>query len=102
MNRDKPMMNRNKVMMIGNMILLATLMFLLNFLTDAAPMQTKELPDMVPGKLDWDYIGNSFSDFAVDAENGVGHSGRATARQTHAPDRSQPGRRRQSLGCPAL
>jgi len=31
----------------------------------------------------------------------VGHSGRAIARQTHAPDRSQPGRRRQSLRCPA-
>ena len=50
-------------------------MFLLNFVADAAPIQTKELPDMVPGKLDWDYIGSSFSDFsdfAVDAENGVG------------------------------
>lgn len=41
-------------MMIGNMILLASLMFLPNFLAGAAPMQTKELPDMVPGKLDRD------------------------------------------------
>jgi len=55
-----------------NILLLATLMFLLNFVTGAAPIQPKELPPLVPGKLDWDYIGNSFSEFAVDAENGVG------------------------------
>jgi len=65
-------MNRNRVMMNRNMILLATPMFLLNFVAGAAPIQSKELPPLVPGKLDWDYVGNSFSDFAVDAENGVG------------------------------
>ena len=65
-------MNRKNLMMNRNMILLATPMFLLNFVAAAAPIQTKELPPIVPGTLDWDYIGNSFSDFAVDAENGVG------------------------------
>ncbi len=54
------------------MILPATLICLLNFVSGAAPVQTKDLPPLVPGKLDWDYLGNSFSDFAVDAENGVG------------------------------
>jgi len=55
-----------------NIILLATLLFWLNLVQGAAPIQPKDLPPLVPGKLDWDYIGNSFSDFAVDAENGVG------------------------------
>jgi len=62
-------------MMNRNMILVATLMFLLNFVADASPIQTKDLPDMVSGKFDRDYIGSSFSDFsdfAVDAENGAG------------------------------
>ena len=38
-----------------NLILLATLMFLLNFVTGAAPMQTTGLPPFVPGEL-----GNKF------------------------------------------
>ncbi len=52
-------------MMHRKNILLATPVFLLNFVTNAAPIQHKELPPLVPGTLDWDYIGNSFSDFAV-------------------------------------
>ena len=59
-------------MMNRNTVLAAALMLLLNFVTSAAPIQPKELPPLVPGKLDWDYVGNSFSEFAVDAENGVG------------------------------
>lgn len=31
------------------------------------------LPPMVPGTLDWDYIGNTSSEFVDDAENGLGH-----------------------------
>lgn len=37
-----------------------------------APVSAVELPPMVPGRLEWDFIGNSFSDFVEDAPNGVG------------------------------
>ena len=45
---------------------------LLNPIPCSAQSQARELPPLVPGTLDWDYVGNSFSEFAVDAENVVG------------------------------
>lgn len=59
-------------MHIPKRILVVVAALLLNPILCSAQSQAKELPPLVPGKLDWDYIGNSFSDFTVDAENGVG------------------------------
>ncbi len=47
-------------------------LLLLPAISLSAQSSTNALPPLVPGTLDWDYIGNTSSDFAVDAENGVG------------------------------
>jgi hypothetical protein len=44
----------------------------LSFCKAVAASPNTNLPPLVPGTLDWDYVGNSFSDFTVDAENGLG------------------------------
>ena len=49
-----------------------TLTLLLNVLTQAAPIQPKDLPPLVPGTLDWDWVGNTHSDFKVGDGNGDG------------------------------
>jgi len=59
-------------MHIPKRILVVVAALLLYPILCSAQSQAKELPPLVPGKLDWDYLGNSFSEFAVDAENGVG------------------------------
>jgi len=38
-------------------------MFLPSLASGAAPMQIKDLPPLVPGTLDWDWVGNTHSDF---------------------------------------
>jgi len=55
-----------------NIIILAALMFSMNVVADAAPIQTKDLPPLVPGTLDWDWVGNTRSDFQQGDGNGDG------------------------------
>ena len=52
-------------MHISKRIFVVVATLLLISIPYSAQSQAKELPPLVPGKLDWDYIGNSFSDFAV-------------------------------------
>jgi len=74
MNRSNIMMkmNRNNYKINRKIILLATPMFSMNFVAGAAPIQTKDLPPLVPGTLDWDWVGNTHSDFLPGDGNGDG------------------------------
>ena len=54
------------------MIRLTTLTLLLNVFTQAAPIQPKDLPPLVPGTLDWDWVGNTHSDFKLGDQHGEG------------------------------
>ena len=53
-------------------IYFTTLTLLLNAFTQAAPIQPKDLPPLVPGTLDWDWVGNTHSDFKPGDGNGDG------------------------------